>query len=139
MALKKICAATGCHALIDHDKKYCERHAYLQRRDDERRNSFFSGGSKSEYSEMYLLPEWKKLQTAQLRNNPYCAKCGGRATEVHHIIPHRGDMNMFLNPGNLVSLCHDCHLQETKREIVERQRERAKENERQKRVGALWY
>lgn len=133
--LKKICSAVGCHTLVPFGQKYCEKHSYLQRRDDERRNQFFIGKSKSEFTEMYALPEWRRLRTAQLRNNPQCAKCGGLATEVHHIIPHRGDMNLFLDQNNLVSLCHDCHLQETQKEIAQRQAER----ERDKRIGKLWY
>ena len=133
--LKKVCAATGCHTLVEHGQKYCPVHQYLQRRDDERRNQFFNGRTKSEFTEMYAMPEWRKIQTAQLRNNPQCAMCGAKATEVHHIIPHRGDMELFLNQDNLVSLCHDCHLKETKKEIAERQRER----NRDKRIGKLWY
>ena len=133
--LKRICSATGCNTLVPYGQKYCEKHSYLQRRDEERRNQFFIGRSKSEFTEMYALPEWRRLRTAQLRNNPQCAMCGGIATEVHHITPHRGDMNLFLDQNNLVSLCHNCHLQETQKEIAQRQAEK----ERDKRINKLWY
>ncbi len=38
------------------------------------------------------------------------------ATEVDHIIPHKGDMSLFWDPSNWQSLCHACHSRKTARE-----------------------
>ena len=34
---------------------------------------------------------------------------GAPATDVDHIIPHRGDKKLFWDSGNWQSLCHECH------------------------------
>ncbi len=47
-----------------------------------------------------------------------CAYCNSRAEEVHHIVEltpdNINDINVSLNPDNLLSLCHDCHTKVTK-------------------------
>ncbi|MEC7815831.1 HNH endonuclease signature motif containing protein [Marinobacter alkaliphilus] len=53
--------------------------------------------------------------------NPLCAECSrqGRitaATDVDHIIPHRGDLKLFWSRSNWQSLCHPCHSRKTARE-----------------------
>lgn len=51
-----------------------------------------------------------------MRDNYLCQHCGRPATEVHHIKHLEPwniyDMNVALNPDNLVSLCRDCHFEE---------------------------
>ena len=62
----------------------------------------------------YNSPQWQAVRREVLRRDHYtCAHCYGRAEEVHHIIEltpdNINDMNISLNPDNLISLCHDCH------------------------------
>nr|DAE96978.1 MAG TPA: HNH endonuclease [Caudoviricetes sp.] len=38
------------------------------------------------------------------------------ATEVDHIIPHRGDQKLFWDMSNWQALCHNCHSAKTARE-----------------------
>lgn len=38
-----------------------------------------------------------------------CEKCGTWGTLVHHIKEHQGDMVLFLDPENLMTLCSSCH------------------------------
>lgn len=62
---------------------------------------------------LYNTQEWHRLRTAQLRDEPLCKYCleQGRteaATVVDHVIPHRGDRDLFFN-GKLASLCKKCH------------------------------
>ena len=52
------------------------------------------------------------IRAAQLAAFPSCAGCGAPATEVHHV---RG-REAGHGPGNLASLCHDCHARITHRE-----------------------
>ena len=35
------------------------------------------------------------------------------ATQVDHVIPHRGDMSLFWNQGNWQALCQSCHSRKT--------------------------
>jgi len=53
-----------------------------------------------------------------LRGKPLCVECGklGRltiATVCDHIIPHKGDMGLFYDYGNLQGLCTHCHAVKT--------------------------
>jgi 5-methylcytosine-specific restriction protein A len=35
-----------------------------------------------------------------------------QATDVDHVVPHRGDIKLFMT-GELQSLCHSCHSRKT--------------------------
>ena len=51
------------------------------------------------------------------RANYICVKCGGKATEAHHIIPLNGSTrhgSCLNHQENLMALCHGCHT-ETRR------------------------
>jgi len=57
---------------------------------------------------------WHKASKAFLDKNPFCAYCleMGRvkiATCVDHIVPHRGDENLFWDESNWQGLCDYCH------------------------------
>lgn len=60
---------------------------------------------------------WERTRRRILdRDNYRCRKCGrpGRL-EVHHVTPlHRGGAP--LDPANLLTLCHGCHIREHSRE-----------------------
>src|SRR5690606_13204479 len=74
---------------------------------------------------LYLLPEWRDprtgLRAMQLAIEPTCRKCREAgvvepAREVDHIVPHRGDIKLFLDAANLQSLCKPCHSSKTSKE-----------------------
>lgn len=74
-----------------------------------RRDKIFGGVPRSR--------EWPKVRSIHLKNNPFCAVCGGvKSLEVHHVKPYHLFPAMELNPGNLISLCESgkrgvtCHL-----------------------------
>jgi len=73
-----------------------------------------------EYSYFYSLAIWRSkwgMRRKKLSESPMCEKCGRvAATEVHHIVAHRGDWDKFVDYANLQSLCASCHAQETQRE-----------------------
>lgn len=64
--------------------------------------------------------QWKLARLEFLRKNPLCVECkkAGRieaATDVDHIVPHRGDKRLFWDQTNWQSLCHPCHSEKTAR------------------------
>ncbi len=64
---------------------------------------------------------WRRFAKNYLNRNPLCVHCrkSGRvtpATEVDHIIPHRGDQELFWDTeNNLQGLCKECHSRKTGR------------------------
>lgn len=114
MAQKPIrpCAHQGCSALTR--GTWCEKH---RPKKIESRTVDATGWRK-----LYALDLWtKRLRPAQLAREPYCRECsrwGLRvpATDVDHIVPHKGDMTLFASAENLQSLCHRCHSLKTVRE-----------------------
>ena len=64
---------------------------------------------------------WQKFRESFLRKNSLCAECRKdgivkEATEVDHIIPHRGDMKLFWDTKNNVQgLCKSHHSTKTAR------------------------
>lgn len=98
---------------------YCPEHQPKEKRSE----------AAAEWHALYRLPVWKdRLRPEQLAREPYCRECWERkrervwATDVDHVRPHRGDLRLFLDPGNLQSLCHACHSAKTAKEINQRKR-----------------
>ena len=77
------------------------------------------------YHGWYSLPIWTdNLRPAQLLREPFCRECAKqfpaddprhrtRATVVDHIVPHRGNWKLFVDPANHQSLCKRHHDQKT--------------------------
>jgi 5-methylcytosine-specific restriction enzyme A len=68
----------------------------------------------------YRTKRWLRRRGAQLRAEPLCSFClaAGRtmaATVADHVIPHRGDAELFWH-GKLQSLCANCHNVHKQRE-----------------------
>lgn len=64
---------------------------------------------------------WRKARWSYLAKHPLCVECQrlGRveaATDLDHIIPHRGDMLKFWDRTNWQGLCHQHHSAKTARE-----------------------
>lgn len=53
--------------------------------------------------------KWQQARKIYLMMHPLCVKCGEPATDVDHIIPHKGNMALFWNRENWQPLCHRCH------------------------------
>lgn len=63
---------------------------------------------------------WRKARAAFLAHNPLCVACEreGATVEakvVDHIVPHRGDDELFQDRTNWQSLCKACHDRKTGR------------------------
>lgn len=61
---------------------------------------------------------WQQTRIGFLKSHPLCAECErqGRvrqANEVDHIIPHKGDMDLFWDRDNWQPMCAPCHSRKT--------------------------
>ena len=103
------CRHPGCAALVPYGTKYCEKHRPLHPEDN--RSAAGRGyGSK-----------WQKARKRYLNAHPLCVECmkEGRyvkASDVDHIIAHRGDPKLFWDERNWQALCHRHHSVKTRRE-----------------------
>jgi len=73
-----------------------------------------AGGRSNQYHHLYNSHRWRCERATFLKLNPLCAMCKRRgevsvATEVDHIIPHRGDLEVFWDTGNWQGLCKPDH------------------------------
>ena len=64
---------------------------------------------------------WQKARKKYLEVHPLCVECMKegryvRATDVDHIIPHRGDQKLFWDESNWQALCHRHHSMKTRKE-----------------------
>lgn len=62
---------------------------------------------------LYATARWQRLRAYQLSNEPLCQWCLEAeivepATEVHHVHPHKGDVDLFFS-GPFISTCKPCH------------------------------
>lgn len=64
---------------------------------------------------------WRKARLSYLKRHPLCVHClkEGRTTEaneVDHIVPHRGDNQLFHDVNNWQALCSHHHSKKTNEE-----------------------
>lgn len=65
--------------------------------------------------------KWQQARAGYLAKHPLCVQCEEQdivraAKEVDHIIPHKGDMQLFWDSDNWQSLCKTHHSAKTARE-----------------------
>lgn len=76
-----------------------------------------------DYRRLIHTERWLRLRKWKLTAQPLCERCLEEglytpATEVHHAVPvedaltRREKEALMFDPGNLVSLCHACHVKE---------------------------
>lgn len=120
MALKPLrpCRHPGCNTLTR--EGYCPAHKPKQ---TSRRES-------AQWHGWYSLPIWTNdLRPAQLMREPFCRICAARgvrtkATDVDHVVDHKGDWGRFIDRNNLESLCHSCHSRKTMRDLWKSRKKR---------------
>ena len=107
--------------------RYCEKHTKENAAVDARRAGDKQRHAENAYRAWYGWAIWRNLK-AQFFNvdpmNAVCAhtdprtgqRCNKPAEEVDHIIPHRGNWDLFTDLKNLQGLCHVHHSQKTARE-----------------------
>lgn len=110
-APRRPCRHPGCPALVA--SGYCDAHQREAKPDyDAHRGSAHERGYGA---------RWQKARKAYLIAHPLCVLCLalGRTVAsftVDHIIPHRGDMQLFWDHENWQALCKHCHDVKTARE-----------------------
>jgi 5-methylcytosine-specific restriction protein A len=108
------CRHHGCPALVARSG-YCPSHQKaVYHRQDQQRGSAASRGYGA---------KWQAARKGYLAAHPLCVDCmeQGRvtaATELDHIIPHRGDMALFWDRFNWAGRCKAHHSAKTMRESV---------------------
>lgn len=103
------CRHPGCPNLVPYGTKYCEEHKKMH--PEEVRSADRRGYNAA----------WRKASKQFLAAHPLCGECrlNGRlvkATVVDHVIPHRGDKELFWDRSNWRALCKRCHDRKTRRE-----------------------
>lgn len=107
MKPSRVCTQPGCPVLAPSGR--CEAHRTEQRAYGNR----FTVGA-------YGRP-WRRLRDAHVNASPFCVECAKAGqvvlgTDVDHIIPHRGDRGLLMDPRNLQTLCEKHHGQKTQAE-----------------------
>lgn len=95
------CRYPGCQTLTA--EGYCPAHKPKQVRK-----------ASAAWHYLYTDPRygWATRRARHLLAEPWCRVCGARATDVDHVQPHRGNVELFIH-GELQSLCHSCHAAKT--------------------------
>jgi len=106
-APKRPCRYPGCPGFCEKGQVFCKDH--MQWSGERLRGSAAARG----YDR-----HWREARGMFLREHPLCAAClaEGRttpATVVDHIIPHRGDKQLFWDKDNWQPLCKACHDKKT--------------------------
>jgi 5-methylcytosine-specific restriction protein A len=96
------CKHPDCAKLVPYGTDYCDEHKALHPKPS--RNATARGYDR----------QWRKISKAYLNANPLCVRCKAegkfvKATVVDHIIPHKGDRELFWDRSNWQSLCKHCH------------------------------
>lgn len=99
---KRPCRQPGCPKLSDH--VYCETHRVLYARENATARGYDT--------------RWRVARKYYLRRYPLCLECQREgklapATVVDHIIPHRGDVDLFWDESNWQPLCARHHNKKT--------------------------
>lgn len=68
-----------------------------------------SGAKKFTKKSPYKTYDWVEFRNLFLQHNPRCYSCGNRATVCDHIVPHKGDNELFWKSDNIIPLCKLCH------------------------------
>ena len=96
----RICACG--HRVASGIRCPCERRTDSERKarfDKRRPNSTARGYGRA----------WAEARAAFLKLHPRCRRCGEPATTVDHIIPHKGDPEIFWDKAKWQALCTPCH------------------------------
>jgi 5-methylcytosine-specific restriction enzyme A len=108
-APRRPCLEPRCPELVTRGGR-CPAHARTHER--------ASRGESVTWRGWYKTARWHRLRAFVLAADPLCRSCkaAGRvepATDVDHVVPHKGDSTRFWDVGNLTGLCKSCHSRKT--------------------------
>lgn len=112
LAPKRSCSVAGCLQYAEAIGR-CREHAapILKLRGRARRNE---PGRR-----LYATSRWRSLRMLVLREEPLCRRCMNEdhrpvpATDIDHVVAHKGDPGRFWHRDNLQPLCAACHHRKT--------------------------
>ena len=127
--LKRLCQYSGCNEMAEPGHTYCKIHLVeSQKRHQEwlenykKKKPFENSVRTNNYNNV----EWRKLRLEVLKRDGYkCQQCGagaeesGYPLEIHHIIPPKGNKELFYDTNNCITLCKWCHAKITQEEVNE--------------------
>ena len=124
--IKKLCQYSGCNEMAEFGHTYCKAHLVESQKKhqewlkDHKKKPF----ENSVRSNNYNNSDWRNLRKEVLKRDCYqCRQCGNTAEEsgfpleIHHIIPPKGNRELFYNINNCVTLCKFCHARITQEEV----------------------
>lgn len=130
------CAHRGCTEWATHGS-YCQKHyeQFLERQKEKKKKKFQTwqeykkqtGYERPPEQKLYNCKRWRKTSQLYLIQHPVCEICGRPATDVDHIVPHKGDERLFWLITNFQALCRDCHNKKTYEENVAALKQRHKD------------
>lgn len=121
--MRKLCTAPGCEEVALPGRPRCAVH---QAEQDGRRAAQKAAAQATPHAAaaraLYADPRWKVAARRFLDRHPLCFDCGELgvvepATDVDHVVPHKGDRGLFWDRSNWQALCHRCHGRKTAREV----------------------
>lgn len=122
MWTRRPCSHFGCQELTT--RRYCDKHLAQHQKEEQQRGRLSDreyNHRRPDYHSLYHSRRWARLRIQKLSQHPWCAMClqlGKRtvAGEVDHIIPHKGNRDLFYDENNFQSLCTSCHSRKTAKE-----------------------
>ena len=121
-----ICNKMNCTQLVKAPERYCKKHKYIEikkkKERSKRYNKKYDVKRDEEVESFYNSRAWKVMRKVVLeRDNHLCRHCHQQgkitvADVVHHIKELKTHWYLRLTKENLLSLCHDCHNKEHKRD-----------------------
>jgi 5-methylcytosine-specific restriction protein A len=110
-AAKRPCSQPGCSVLLS-SGSFCDKH----RKQEGPRPTANSRGYGARWQKERLAFIYQQFALGNVR----CADCeclffSDKGIEVDHIVPHRGNQQLFWDRTNWQMLCHECHSRKTLR------------------------
>ena len=124
--LKRICNYSGCNEMSEPGHTYCAKHLVESKK---KHQEWLKNHKKKPFENAvrtnnYNNAEWRALRKKVLERDGYqCRECGATAEEsgypleIHHIIPPKGNRELFYDINNCVTLCKCCHAKVTQQEV----------------------
>lgn len=77
--------------------------------------------SRQQCQHLYGSNRWKTYSLNFRREHPLCESCEAKgiatpSTLVDHVVPHRGDVQLFWDPANHSAKCDACHAKKSGQE-----------------------
>lgn len=122
MALRP-CAQPGCPTLVPVGRCDVHKPKWLKWMSDPvgmRAYEARRRASAPPWRRLYHTQRWADLRMSVLTTDPTCRACAAdgyvtASTDADHIVPHRGNLELFWDRANLQGLCASCHAKKTQR------------------------